>query len=170
MTSPIPAGNRLLSEELVNLGRLLNPPRARLLQSSGQAVTTGTFTAVTFTSEEFDTVSGHSNVSNTSRYTCQVAGLYLLSGKVAWVHNTTGQRASLWRINGSTVTGSQISLQTNAQASREIQVPAATITVPLAVNDYVELFGFQDSGGSLNTSVGDSATQSFLQAQWIGTG
>jgi hypothetical protein len=163
------AGSRLLAEDLTTtLSRLLDPPGAQLRQTVAQSITHSTFTAITFTTEDYDNQGGHSTTVNTSRYTCQVAGRYLISGKVAFVSNTTGRRGTQWRVNGSQVQGSQVLLSSGDDAD-ETQYPALTMTVLLAVNDYVELFAIQQSGGSLNTSVTDAHTQSVMQVRWTGT-
>ncbi len=163
------AGTRALAEDFVaTLARLMDPPGAQLRQTVAQSCTNNSFTAITFTTEDYDNQNGHSTSSNTSRYVCQVAGRYQLSGKVAFVASNTGRRGTQWRVNGSVVPGSQVLISSGDDAD-ETQYQAMTMTVLLAVNDYVELFGFQHSGGSLNTSVGDTQTQSVMQILWTGT-
>jgi len=163
-----PAGHVLLADEMTDVGRLLDPPRARLRQTTLHALTNAAFTSIQFQSEDYDTVSGHDNVTNNSRYTCQVAGLYVFTGKVAFAANATGQRAMQWALNGTAVSGSQDSWP--AVAAVERQFVATTYEAVLAVNDYVELQAFQDSGGSLNTSVATAGTQSLMTARWVGSG
>lgn len=166
-----PAGSRFLAEDVVaSIDRLMNPPRASLRQTVGQSIGTGgSFTALTFTTEDYDTVNGHSTSSNTSRYTCQVAGLYQLAGKHAWPANSSGQRACQWYVNGAAVAGSQTSWPA-VSGTIPVQFLAVPMLVTLAVNDYVELTVFQDSGGSVTTSVANAQVQSVMQVRWVGSG
>lgn len=172
MVNPILAGSRLLAEDLLAwsdaINFLLDPPGAQLRQTVAQSASSGAFTAVTFTAEDYDNRSGHSTSVNTSRYTCQVAGRYQVSGKVTWAANATGQRGSAWHVNGSLINASQISVPA-VNASAAYSYAAATMTVLLAAGDYVELHAFQDTGGSLSTSVAAVQLQSYVHIRWVGT-
>lgn len=161
-----PAGSRLLAEDMSPVARLLAPPRARLRQTSGQSISNATFTALQWQAEDVDTVGGHDNVTNNSRYTAQVAGLYHLTGKHAWPANATGQRASQWFVNGSALVGSQSAWP--AVAAVERQYVAVPMDIVLAVGDYVELHAYQDSGGSLSTSVASTIVASIMTIRWVG--
>lgn len=147
---------------------LNNPPMVQLRQSTLQAVTTGTFTPITFTTEDFDNYGGHDNSTNPSRYTCQVAGRYQLSGKISWAANAAGQRASQWYVNGTGLSGSQAAIEPDDGAGAIPGHPAVTMTALLSVGDYVELVGFQDAAASLNTSVANAQVQSIMVVRWIG--
>jgi hypothetical protein len=166
----LPAGHIPTAAELEQItdqvDLLSDPPRAQLRQTVAQAIGSGAFTALTFDSEDYDNRNGHSTSSNTSRYTCQVAGWYRLTGKIAFAGNTTGRRASKWQKNGSDISASQVAAI--ATSASDVEHPAATIEVLLAVNDYVELLAFQESGGSLNTFVGAAAQQPFMSVRRIG--
>lgn len=150
------AGNIIYASD-INL--LAAPPIAILRQTSVQSLASGTGTAITFTTEDLDSVNGHSTSSNTSRYTCMAAGVYEFSGGVSITGSATGRRACWWVKNGVDVVGSEATLSAGDDAGNLV-VPARTIQVSLAVNDYVELYGYQDSGGSLNTVVVGSGQSS----------
>lgn len=122
---------------------------AQMRQTSGQSITNNTFTALTFTTEDFDTDSGHDTGSNTSRYTAQTAGRYEFSGGHSWAADAAGVRESRWAKNGSAVNGSGIRIQ--AVAANIVAHPARTIIIDMAVSDYVELQVLQSSGASLST-------------------
>lgn len=134
---------------------LLNPPIFLGYQASGQGFTSGTGTAVTMDSEILDTYGGHSTTTNTSRYTAQVAGTYLVWGG-ACVNGATSQTYIAGYIckNGTEVTGSRGMLPANS--SHTYTVPVVMVPVVMAVNDYVELF-VQADGTSPSTH--GSATQ-----------
>jgi hypothetical protein len=160
------AGQRLRASTLQALeDKVFDPPRFQGRQIVSQSVTASTFTALTFTAEDLDSHGGHSTSSNTSRYTAQVAGWYLLSGKVAWAASTTGRRASAWAKNGSIINASQINYDVDSATGAEHS--AATILVSLAVTDYVELQVFQDTAGALSTDVSNAAVQSYMAVLWV---
>lgn len=144
---------------------LTDPPRAQLRQTSAQTVTTGTFTAMNFEAEDADNYGGHSTSTNITRYTCQVAGVYRLTGKIAWAASATGRRASDWRKNGSSINGSQVAYA--ATSASGVQHLAMTTDVTLAVGDYVELFGFHEVGSNLATDVTNAGVQTYMNVLWI---
>lgn len=159
-----PRGSDL--EELLDRVQFLSdPPRAQLRQTVAQSLTSGAFAAITFGAEDFDNYSGHSTSTNTSRYTAQIAGIYQLAGKAAWAGNATGRRATKWQKNGVDITASQVAII--ATSASDVEHPATTMMVSLAVGDYVELHAFQDSGGALNTFVG-TEQQPVMTVRWIG--
>ena len=139
---------------------LLAPVVAELRQTAGQSLTHNTAAVVTFGAEDVDTHGGHSTVSNTSRYTAQVAGWYWCAGGVSFASNGTGRRAVWWRKNGTEVDGAESVVQTST--SGVITLPARSKLIQLAVGDYVELVAYQDSGVSINTSVAFAQQQSSM--------
>lgn len=149
------------------LAFLGNPPAARLRAAAGTSLTNATFTPINFDTEDFDNYNGHSTTTNPSRYVCQVAGRYQLSGGVAWTSNaSTSQRACNWSVNGTLVLGGQLAEPVAGAIER--QYPARTLTVVLGVNDYVDLRGYQDSGGALSTSAANPEIQSAIDIRWVG--
>ncbi|MEW2518124.1 hypothetical protein [Actinacidiphila alni] len=133
-------------------------------QSSAQAVANATFASITFDTEIIDTEGGHSTASNTSRYVCQVAGTYSVQASVCWATNTTGFRASRITKNGTTVPTSE---QITAPVTGFATTAFTATDVALAVGDYIELGGYQSSGGSLSTtSNGGFDYTSYLRARW----
>lgn len=139
---------------------LESPPVARIYATTTQSIGTGSPTAINFGGTIIDTYGGHSNVTNNTRYTFQVAGIYLISATVAWNANGTGIRASQIQINGTNIPGGQTTM--GAVAGTNLEVPATTVIVSVNVNDYAELYGTQTSGGSLSTvaSGGDASSMS----------
>lgn len=146
---------------------MLNTPVARLRQTATQTLTSGTYAPVTLTTEDYDSHTGHSTSVNTSRYTVQSgwAGVYRLSGGVAFAANATGSRGCRWLKNGSPLPSSGVMLPNNG-ATTASRIPAQTISVDLAVGDYVELDAFQDRGGNLDTLVSSDAA-SFVDIMFI---
>lgn len=157
--------------DLMNTARLSfydNLPTALIVQGTSQTfATSSSDAAIIFDTANVDNWGGWSN-ANPTRYTFQVAGLYLLSGSIAWGGSSAGRRITYLRINGSTaIPGSAGDL---ASPSTNTQVTITpTVMWQAAVGDYVEVIGNQSSGGSLSTN-GSGATSAFipsLTVQWL---
>jgi len=129
---------------------LTNPPEFAGYQGAVQSVPNTTWTALLLDQEQYDEYGGHSTSSNTSRYTAQVAGRYIACGVFAPAINATGFRAVRLQVNGSPVLGGAAYLP-NASGSVEMGVVTPTKAITLAVGDYIEVAGYQSSGGALNT-------------------
>lgn len=139
------AGPKALADFILTL------PQCLAYQTSSQSIAASTWTSVALDSTGADTDGGHSNITNNSRYTCQVPGVYWVYGSVTYANNTTGVRAARIAKNGTVV---QCSEGYFSQASGLIgQSALASAPVSLVAGDYVELQGFQSSGGSLSTVV-----------------
>lgn len=147
------------------LSFLLAKPIFQGRQTSAQTLTTGTFTAITFDAEDVDSANGHSTSSNTSRYTAQYAGWYFQSGGMTYAANATGRRINRTLVNGSSViSGSLSGIAGNASL---IGYALRGTKIFLNVNDYVETFGFQDSGGNLATFVSNAEYQPTFGMDWM---
>lgn len=148
---------------------LLRPPMAELRQLVAQTIATATGTPITFTFEDMDQdpdgIGGHDNSTNPSRYTARYAGWYLCTGAVCWLNNATGLRHTYLRVNGTDVLSS-VGSGTPSSAD-VIAVNNRPRKVFLGVGDYVELIGYQSSGGNLNTFVTNTPYQSGLSVLWV---
>lgn len=126
-----------------------NKPTAILTVTTPQAaIANTTFTKIQFDTTVDDNWGGHSNTTNNSRYTCQVAGMYLVRGCAGWTANATGNRLVQIYVNGSAVSYAQT--QHLAATASNNAMTEATSLVRLNVGDYVETWAFQGSGGSLS--------------------
>ena len=136
---------------LGGLNYLFAPVRFKGYASTGQSLTSSTTsTVLTLDTEIVDSDGGHSTVTNTSRYTCQTAGLFYVSGSVCFnTTNSTGTRTLNIFVNGTGTTGA--GQQAAPSASNGASVFTATF-VQLAVGDYVELAAWQNSGSTLTTA------------------
>lgn len=126
----------------------------RAYRSSTQSIPNATWTAINLDSELFDTDTIHSVASNTSRLTCKTKGVYTISGHVEFAEDdpAVGYRAVAIKYNGTTYIAKHDKELCNVNPSFSI-----TTLYNLAVNDYVELFVYQTSGGALNVA---------QQSQW----
>lgn len=136
-----------------------------LRQTTAQAIPTTTWTALTFTTEDADYDGGHSTVTNTSRFTATVPGFYLCMGGVVYTAITTGFRmGTCWAISGTLANACEV--WTPTLTGSVIAVPARTQLLYLNAGSYLELMTYQNSAGSVNTSVNSSAQSSFC-AMWV---
>lgn len=171
--SDIQALATALDAQLVTVNGLITAltgrvtPVAQLRQTVAQSVANATYVACTFTTEDLDTLNGHSTSSNTSRWTVPTgwAGAYMLSGGGKFVTNVTGSRSARWAKNGSVIAGSE---GPGFSADDTSAFAARSIVVALAVGDYVEMQIRQSSGGSLNTDIAASEVQCTMTVTWTG--
>jgi hypothetical protein len=108
-----------------------------------------TDTAITYTSEFYDTDAFHSTSTNTSRFTIPAgkAGKYLCSVSIQSDGSASTMGAFLKiRKNGSFLTGTKKFVRSGS----EPQNVDFSQVVDLAVADYIEFFIYQNSGASRN--------------------
>lgn len=144
------------------------PPRFKGYGTAAQTFAHGTsFISALLDTEVYDSVGGHSGTTNTSRYTVQVPGTYLLVGRVGFGGDGTGaasSRAGRIAVNGGTL----------PDGSGAIEVPADTVSTnswgvtlsgiaTLTAGDYVEIQAWQSSTVNLTTTAGSMS----LSVQWI---
>lgn len=146
------------------LNFLVNVPIAYVTQSATQTLTTSTWTAITYDQTVVDTYGGHSNSTNNSRYTAQVAGWYIVFGSACYAVNTTGQRGAAIAKNGTRVQGAAGFAQ--ATSALSTATPSPPTIVYLAAGDYVEIQAYQSSGGNLAT-VSGSDLDSSMTVAWL---
>jgi hypothetical protein len=137
---------------------------ASVYRGAAQSLSNATATALTFDNETYDTNAFHDNSTNNTRMTVPAgkAGKYLVTGVTYFFNNATGQRIVYIYKNGANVIGT---IQQGISASIDCVVQTSFV-VDLAVSDYVELFAFQNSGGSLN--VFGNSTSSGFQVSYLG--
>lgn len=127
--------------------------RVQVMHNTTQSITSSTWTALLFNSEDHDTGGMHSTSSNTSRLTVPsggAAGAFLLHAAAAFAANATGVRGIRFRKNGGALSG-EFHVQGFSVSSVGPLIQMSTLVV-LAAADYVEVEVFQDSGGALNVA------------------
>jgi len=112
--------------------------------------TSGTFQVITLDSEYYDSHGMHSTSSNTSRLTCVLPGTYIAIGSFNWAAAAGGRRMGEIRLNGSTSSYGRHEIGSVADATALPTHICITPPLELITGDYLELFGFQSSGGALN--------------------
>ena len=141
-TITIPSGATITNSGTAT-GFGFTPYGASAYPSGTQVISDTTYTKVTLATEYYDTNGEFAD----SRYTVGTAGNYLVSGSVG----QNGEAASNVRLyaliykNGSVLVQSDIP----SPAGSEITCPIASIVVPLAQNDYIELYFRHLKGSNL---------------------
>ena len=129
---------------------------ARVTKSASQSLSSGTWTVLTFNTEQFDVGAYHDTVTNTSRLTIPAgkSGYFLVYGAVEFAPNATGVRQLSLLKNGSDVLLSQDGATTGTyRAGRQV-----AIIINAVATDYFELSCRQDSGSTVVVEGGtDSA-------------
>lgn len=132
-------------------------PAVRVFHNASQNTTSGVSLALAFNSERFDQAGGasstmHDTVTNNSRLICRYAGIYYIAGNWNMAANASGQRQIQIRLNGATNIATSLILPSGTYGT----ITTISTVYSLAVNDYVELIAFQDSGSTLAiTSAGN---------------
>ena len=139
-------------------------PACVAYRTADQSIASGGFTALAPDGELFDTDGMHDPAVNPSRLTATTAGYYVVTAGISWAFNATGQRVVRIGKNGGTTQGAEDARQAITTGAANTSCTTSAI-VKLAVGDYVEAYGFQDSGGALNATAG--ARLSFLGAAWL---
>jgi hypothetical protein len=139
-------------EYLFRLSELSQIPNGQCVKANATAVqgmADSVFTSMPLAGEDFDTRKMHDNVTNNTRLTCKAVGRYLINGQIVFSTNANGLRSASIKLNNATF----IATQKQPAAASETTIVNVTTICQLAVNDYVELIGYQTSGGVLNTSL-----------------
>lgn len=136
-------------------------PNCRVYNNANISVANSANATLSFNSERFDTDNIHDTVTNNSRLTCKTAGKYYIQASVVFETNATGIRSIDLVINGVTSIGSTKVVAINGDTVN-LQVSAI---YELAVNDYVTVTGYQNSGGDLNVRYVGNISPEFMMAK-----
>lgn len=142
---------------------------ARVYNNTTQSITSATWTALTFNSEEFDSDAFHDTVSNTSRLTVPTAknGKYLLEAHGAFAVANVGQRWMKFRKNGTTELRGTVNMNNNGGSA--LTIITSSMVVDLVATDYVEVMVFQDHGSAVNIGSATTEYQSAFSISRLGT-
>jgi hypothetical protein len=166
-----PADSMLTSGQMTQLATYMafwtSRPMFKMYQTVAQPVATGTFTQITMDTSAWDTDNGRSIASPWSFVIPSgMNGRWRFSWKVGFAVSSTGVRMSALYQNGVAVTGGQDDEQSVSTASRTTDLTGGSITIACASLDTISVWGFQDTGGSLNTDVGSGASSSYFEGSF----
>lgn len=136
-------------------------PYTKLSLTSTHTVADSTYDEIDWTQEIRDTHGIH--VANEAKVTAPVSGLYLVIGYLSWTASATGRRLCVLRKNGST----QLF---NICTSCDGTIPETNRIVrvlELVAGDYIEIQGWQNSGGDLDVLAGQD--DSGMQVIYLGS-
>jgi hypothetical protein len=157
-------GNSELADDAVHQANVANNaigtnelavlPACRVYNSANQTLSDSTTTTLSFNSERFDTNAIHDTSTNSSRLTCQTAGVYSIFAQVGIVPqagvallNSVSARILL---NGT----KSLALNQTYEANTDLSVYLIVHTIAsLAAADYVQVQAFQDSSGGYSATV-----------------
>ena len=128
-------------------------PNCLAYRTGTQLIPNAAHTVVSLNLELFDTDDMHDNVTNNSRITIKTAGKYILNASVQFVPNGTGQRQiQIWK-NGAAM--ARVFVGSIPTFNSRLNV---TAIVDGVVDDYYELYVWQNSTISLNIDAGSGNT------------
>jgi len=136
-----------------------------LYKSADQSINSGTWTALTFNTEEYDTDSFHDNSTNTSRITIPSGkgGKYLFTATVVYNDSSsTGVRSFGIYKNGNPFG----QLYLSAGVSSFYAIGTGSRMLDAVATDYFEIHAYQNSGGALNIIGGQTYTR--FQVEYLG--
>lgn len=149
----------------VGVNQALSPPIFSAYQSVGQNIATGFGgLAATLGTPEIDSYGGWS-AGTPTRYTAQVPGWYLFIGGFSFPVNSVGTRNAQIQKNGSTVRSIGTCTNALSTTSFNLNMQALGLFLMNGTTDYVEMWGYQDSGSTLTTV----ASNTFLMGLKIHT-
>jgi hypothetical protein len=159
-TKPLSAARMLVIEQGIFEAHLM--PAVRVFHNANQSITNAVTTALAFNSERFDTFAGaadtqHDTVTNNNRLTCRYAGKYLIGGNCSFASNATGVRTLSIQSQAGTTVGD---VQIDACSGGVTDLSVSTMW-DMAVNDWVQMLVFQNSGGALNVLVSAAVSPEF---------
>ena len=125
-----------------------NMPAFSAYQNASTTINTSTATKISLQLKEFDTANAFDSTTN-YRFTPQVAGYYQVNGCVNFAPSATGFRFINIYKNGSSIKSGQ---NITGASINFTQITVSAIVYLNGSTDYIELYGNQNSGGSLATS------------------
>jgi hypothetical protein len=127
----------------------------RASRTSGDlTITTGTVTAIAFTSESEDTDAYHDTSTNNTRFTVPsgLGGLYFIRGTCRWGATSVTAPIMFPRKNGTTNLGRHLA------PTGTYSTNAVSTMVQLVAGDYIELCAYHESGADRTVSFISTAT------------
>ena len=130
----------------------INRPAFSVYLNADQSIANATVTKITLDTETYDT--DNAFASNKFTVPSGAAGKYCFIGTITWV-SLTDQDEGQVRIhkNGSFVQGTGYFQGQNGTVTYQV-----TTILDLSASDYIELHGYQVSGGAINADGGEAYT------------
>jgi len=130
----LPLGDRLPTADI----------GARVVRQFNQSIPSGLNTAIALSGGRYN-ASGIWTAGSSTRFTCNTAGKYLIGGCLSFAAGGTGIRQIAILLNGVTYIAAQ---QGPANATNY----SICTVYNLAINDYLQMMAYQDSGAALDVA------------------
>ena len=121
-----------------------NQPAFSVALSGNQSVSSATATKITFNSEEFDTSNAFDSTTN-YRFTPQIAGYYQINAASLYGSNSTSSFIIIYKNGSEYKRGTQV-IASSSNAGNQV----SSLVYLNGSSDFIEIYSFQSSGGSLN--------------------
>ena len=138
----------------LDIKHISNTPAFMTQLSGNQSVSTGSFTKITFDTEDLD--SDGTFASN--RFTPAIAGYYFIFALLAFDEINDGKTGycAIYKNGSHLFSGTQMTGDNTSMAVAQVNA-----IVNLDADDYVEIYGFHNHGSNRNV-IGNSTTESFF--------
>jgi len=138
--------------------------RADVYRSSDQSINSASWTKINLNAENYDTEDEFDNSTN-YRFTAKVAGYYSVKGQITFgsMGNNNLIEAAIYK-NGTKYRENLVKVADSGLGSNASV--AISFDVYLAANDYLELYGYQNSGSAKSALGGNNYT--FLSVYRLG--
>lgn len=136
-----------------------NGPAFSAYQSMGQSLSNATFTKIQIQTKEFDTANTFDSVTN-YRFTPLVAGYYQINGSVGITAAASALLCSIYKNGVEVKRGSQWGTSSTGTLSN-----ISTLIFLNGTTDYLELYGYQASGGTVSTA--STSVSTYFQANLV---
>lgn len=140
-------------------------PTFSAYKNANQSINNTTFTKVSFQNEDFDNNSNYDNVTN-YRFTPTTAGTYLVMSRIGWNATLVDQKLLLSSIykNGSRLLDGSVT----TSGTGDHGVFVGGLVACNGSTDYIEIFAYQETGGSATIYGGTSPRGGFFCAARVG--
>lgn len=143
-----------------------DPPRCNVYRAATLSVSSSSWTVIPWTAEDLDKVQSgdspmHDLSTNPERVYIRTAGRYQIDGQVTWASDSSSTRRHYVRLNsGGSSSGGTLLLSSyqDPLSGIDTSVPLPPVEHQLAAGDYIEVFGYQATGGAINIQAGYGVT------------
>lgn len=127
--------------------RNLNDASIRLHLTSVQSMANNTRTALSWTTAQYQTGITWTSGANGTKLTVPKTGVYLLVANIKYANTAGGRRGVGWRLFGGST-----NFDMQMHPANGVDTVSGIEPILLQANDIIEITGFQNSGGAINTA------------------
>lgn len=140
-----------IADASVTDSKLAAMKSCRVTKSGNQSLTTDTWTAVAWDTENHDTAAMHDTVTNNSRITAPTAGVYLVGAVLSIAASADANPRGLRiRKDGATTVGEALVYNSDPVGGAANTTINLVTMLEIGATEYVEVMAYQKSGGALD--------------------